>query len=149
MSEPAGSPLSASTAIHRLVTFAHVADVDASIDFYANLGFKPENRLRDHLGRTFWSLLQSDGAEIMFARASGPIVPDQQAVLFYAYSRDVATLRAHLLALGIPQADGQPPADGRRNAVFEMTRPAYMPAGEFRIADPDGYSILVGQLGDP
>jgi hypothetical protein len=32
--------------------------------------------------------------------------------------------------------------------VGEITRPFYMPAGEFRLEDPDGYVLLVGQLDD-
>lgn len=29
--------------------------------------------------------------------------------------------------------------------VFGLVHPKYMPAGEFHIHDPDGYSVLVGQ----
>ena len=39
-----------------------------------------------------------------------------------------------------------PPAAGVE--VGEVKRPFYMPAGEFRVADPDGYVLLIGQLGD-
>ena len=88
-------------AVNRLVPFVHVADVDASLDFYALLGFVQNNTLRDPAGRAFWSLAQSGNAEIMFSRASGPIDPAQQAVLFYMYSTDVAALRRHLLANGL------------------------------------------------
>ena len=88
-------------AVNRLVPFVHVADVDASLDFYALLGFVQNNTLRDPAGRAFWSLAQSGNAEIMFSRASGPIDPAQQAVLFYMYSTDVAALRRHLLAKGL------------------------------------------------
>jgi hypothetical protein len=30
----------------------------------------------------------------------------------------------------------------------EIHHPHYMPAGEIRVVDPDGYVLLVGQLGD-
>jgi hypothetical protein len=65
------------------------------------------------------------------ARASGPIIADQQAVLFYLYSPDLIALREHLLAKGVK--------------VSEITYPDYMPKGEIRIEDPDGYVLLVGQ----
>jgi hypothetical protein len=37
------------------------------------------------------------------------------------------------------------PSDGPRT-VFAISHPSHMPAGELRIADPDGYVILIGQL---
>ncbi|MBL8878432.1 MAG: hypothetical protein JNG88_04860 [Phycisphaerales bacterium] len=142
----------AAHAVNRLVTYAHVADVDASLEFYALLGFGVVNSLRDDAGngKTFWARAASGAAEIMFARASGPVDPTVQAVLFYMYSPDVGGLRAHLLANGLFDGGayvGQcGPNDGRR-VVFNVSRPFYMPSGEIRIADPDGYCILVGQLG--
>lgn len=147
---PTPVPPSASAAVHRLVVFAHVAEVEASIAFYALLGFEVQSVLRDPQGRAFWAMLKSGGAEIMFAKASGPIDPAQQAVLFYMYSDDVAKLRTHLLASGLSEGGpylGQAgPNDGRR-AVFAISRPHHMPEGEIRVHDPDGYCILVGQLG--
>ena len=91
---------------------------------------------------------------MMLARASEPIVASQQAVLFYMYSNDVAGLRVHLLAQGIRDAgrplDERPPIEHALipagAVVFEIGRPSYMPQGELRIHDPDGYVILVGQL---
>ena len=71
----------------------------------------------------------------MLAQADGPIDPEQQAVLFYCWSPDVRALRDELVAAGVE--------------VGEIHHPFYMRAGEFRIADPDGYVVLVGQLGDP
>lgn len=138
--------------VNRLVTFAHVADVEASLAFYALLGFAPQRVLRDGAGRACWALAAStDGAgtaEIMFALADGPIDPGAQAVLFYAYCPDVRAMRAQLLAGGV--RDGTAPAggsvaDGRRVA-FDIAHPPHMPAGELRLHDPDGYVVLVGQL---
>ena len=137
-------------AVGRLVPFVHVADVEASLKFYALLGFTSQNVLRDAAGRGFWAMAKSGGAEIMFARADGPVDAEQQAVLFYMYSPNVAELRRHLLAAGLHDGGeftGAPgPGDGRR-VVFGVTHPHYMPAGEVRISDPDGYCILVGQIG--
>lgn len=137
-------------AVNRLVPFVHVADVEASLDFYALLGFVPQNIMRDARGCAFWALAQSGKGEIMLARADGPIDAGRQAVLLYMYSPDVATLRRHLLAGGLRDGAVYSGAaslgDGPR-MVFEVAHPHYMPAGEVRIADPDGYVILVGQLG--
>lgn len=136
--------------VNRLVPFVHVADVDASLAFYAQLGFVPQSVLKDRQGGTFWALARSAGAEIMLARASGPVDAGKQAVLFYMYSLDVASLRRSLLSGGLRDSGvysgAASPGDGPR-MVFEIAHPHYMPEGELRIADPDGYCILVGQLG--
>jgi hypothetical protein len=136
-------------AVNRLVPFVHVGDVEASLAFYALLGFVPERIMKDSRGRTFWALARSGKAEIMLAQADGPVDPAQQAVLFYMYSTDVARLRLHLLESGLHDGGAycgsKGPNDGRR-VVFEVAHPHYMRAGEVRVADPDGYCILVGQL---
>jgi catechol 2,3-dioxygenase-like lactoylglutathione lyase family enzyme len=140
----------ATCAVNNVITYAHVADVDASLAFYALLGFEPQNVLKDHGGHAFWARARSGKGEIMLARASGPIDAEQQAVLFYMYSNDVASLRKHLLAGGVRDAGAYRGAKGPNDGpstVFNVGHPHYMPAGELRIADPDGYVILVGQLG--
>jgi len=131
------------------VTYVHVADVEVSLTFYALLGFVPQNVMKDVRGRVFWALSQSDKAEIMFARADGPIDSEQQAVLLYMYSADVAALRRHLLASGLHDGGhyhGARGSGGGRRVVFEIARRDYMPGGEMRVHDPDAYCILIGQL---
>jgi hypothetical protein len=93
--------------------------------------------------------MRAKDSHIMFARASGPVDSTVQAVLFYLYSTDVAALRRYLLACGLrdggPNRGGWPdvPPEG---IVSEPSHPFYMKQGEIRIADPDGYCVLVGQL---
>jgi hypothetical protein len=53
--------------------------------------------------------------------------------LFYLYSPDLIALREHLLAVGVK--------------VLPITYPEYMPKGEIREEDPDGYVLLIGQAG--
>jgi len=65
--------------------------------------------------------------------ADGPVDASQQAVLFYCWTPDVRALEAELRGAGVD--------------VGEITYPFYMPAGELRVHDPDGYVVLVGQLG--
>jgi hypothetical protein len=54
-------------------------------------------------------------------------------VLFYLYSPDLIALRAHLQSSGVK--------------VSPITYPDYMPKGEIRVDDPDGYCLLIGQAG--
>lgn len=136
-------------AVNRLIPFVHVASVEDSQRFYALFGFNTENEMKDAQGQAFWARLRSEAAEIMFARADGPIDSHVQAVLFYMYSPDVAALRRHLLANGLHDGSrfvGAPGPNHGRRVVFDIARPDYMPAGEMRVHDPDGYVILVGQL---
>ena len=119
--------------IDALIPHAHVADVGRSIDFYRLLGLEIE-RTHEVDGRLVWAFLaRADGARVMLALADGPVDASQQAVLFYCWTQDVAALRDDLLRAG---ADPGP-----------IRRPFYMPAGELRLVDPDGYVLLVGQVG--
>ena len=116
-----------------LVPMAHVADLQRSIDFYALLGMDARNTLRNPAGQLQWAWLECKGAQLMVARASGPVNAGEQAVLFYLYSPDLIALREHLLAAAVK--------------VSAITYPPYMPKGEIRLEDPDGYVLLVGQAG--
>ncbi|GAB3511862.1 VOC family protein [Pseudoxanthomonas daejeonensis] len=115
-----------------LVAFAHVADVGRSIGFYADLGFSVENTVVPQ-GRSapIWARLESGRAELMVGLASGPVDAAQQAILFYLYYDDIRQARAALVALG--------------HAPGEIQYPFYMPGGEFRLEDPDGYVLMLAQ----
>ncbi|MDX2200755.1 MAG: VOC family protein [Phycisphaerae bacterium] len=137
--------------IHALVPMAHVHDIHKSIAFYRDmLGFAVRSTVENH-GRTVWAALESGLAQLMLAAASGPVAPEDQAVLFYLYSDDVHTLHRELIARGL--MDGgrycgtNPPNSDGRCVVFEPSYPPYMPEGEIRVADPDGYCLLIGQSG--
>jgi diadenosine tetraphosphate (Ap4A) HIT family hydrolase len=134
------------TDVHTLIPMAHVADVEASLAFYGHLGFAPVNVLRDAHAAMRWAMLRSGDAAIMLARASGPIDAEQQAVLLYMYTHNVAALREALLNAGIADVTAGAHTQARGPKIFPITHPDYMPAGEMRLIDPDGYVILVGQL---
>jgi hypothetical protein len=68
----------------------------------------------------------------MLALADGPFRASSQAVLFYCWSADVQELHDQLAPVGV--------------SVEDVKHPFYMPAGEFRAVDPDGYVVPVGQL---
>jgi hypothetical protein len=95
-------------------------------------------------------------ARIMFARATAKVDAHQQAVLFYMYTNDVQALRRHLLGLGYRDAGPPPDQPGATvgnlpapptAAVFQIVPRFYMPRGELRVHDPDGYCLLIGELG--
>ncbi|KAB2941018.1 MAG: hypothetical protein HS102_00585 [Planctomycetia bacterium] len=133
--------------VHRVVPMAHVADVERSVRFYELLGFRVANRMRA-CGRTNWASLERGAASLMLAVASDPVKPEQQSILFYLYCNDVSAMRTHLLASGVADGGafcGGPGPNGGRSVVFKATYPDYMPKGELRVADPDGYCLLIGQ----
>ena len=124
----------ATTALTGLWPYAHVADVQRSVDFYARLGLEVRNT-HEHDGMLVWAFVESsESAGLMLALADAPVEPQAQAVLFYCWTPDVAALREELVRDGVD--------------VGEVTHPFYMPAGEIRVADPDGYVLLIGQLSE-
>lgn len=119
--------------IDALIPYAHVADVQRSIAFYAQLGLEELNRYEPE-GRLVWAFVGNDaGARLMLALADEPVDPARQAVLYYVWTPDVRALHSELGARGI--------------AVGDIRHPFYMPTGEFKVEDPDGYVLLVGQQG--
>ena len=112
---------------------ARVADVQHSIDFYKRMGLEIRGSLRNSSGDLQWVCLACEGAVVMFTRANEPVIASQQAVLFYLYSPDLIALREHLLASGVK--------------VSGISYPEYMPKGEICVDDPDGYCLLIGQIG--
>ena len=119
--------------IDALIAYAHVEDVGQSVEFYGRLGLEVENTHTVD-GRLAWAYMARDGARVMLALADGPIDAGSQAVLFYCWTPDVHALHDELATAGVE--------------VGPVTQPFYMPAGEFRVEDPDGYVVLVGQLGE-
>ncbi len=113
-----------------LVPMAHVADVACSIEFYHQLGFETGNTLKP-VDQIVWAWVRNGKAHIMLTRSEKPMNPGARDVLFYLYAPDVAAYRDELAARGIK--------------VSPLTYPFYMPAGEFRVDDPDGYGLLIGQ----
>jgi predicted enzyme related to lactoylglutathione lyase len=113
-----------------ITSFAHVQSMSASIAFYEKLGFSvADTFVPPAQPEPSWALLESGGASLMLAQASHPVIAEQQAVLFYLYIDDVAAKHAELAAAGI--------------SVSEITYPFYNARGEFRLADPDGYVLMI------
>lgn len=116
-----------------LVAFAHVADVERSIGFYSGLGFKVANNVvPEGQAVPVWAWLESEKANLMVGLASGPVDASQQAILFYLYYDDIRQTRSALVEL--------------RYTCGEIKYPFYMPGGEFRLEDPDGYVLMLAQV---
>lgn len=116
--------------IRSLVTMVNVADLPRSISFYEKLGLRVANSFAPDGGDAMtWAWLERGSAQIMLARASEPVVPEQQSVLLYVYFDDVAATKAALEAAGIETG--------------AIAYPFYAPRGEFRVTDPDGYVLMV------
>lgn len=126
-----GAPLSG------LVPMIHVADPERSILFYRLFGFEVGNKVPPS-GPVGWAWLYQPhapnwkhGANLMVTRSECAISADSQGVLFYLYAADLVALRDRLMEEGIQ--------------VSEIRYPDYLPKGEFRTTDPDGYCLMVAQ----
>lgn len=116
--------------IRSLVPLAHVASVPESIAFYRKLGFEVANTFTPPESKDpVWVWLERGAARLMLSKASAPILPEEQAVLFYLYYDDVAATRRQLEEAGV--------------AAGPIEYPFYNPRGEFRVKDPDGYVLML------
>lgn len=115
----------------------HVADVERSAAFYRLLGFEIGNAVPP-TGPLHWAWLYAPGAadwkrgpNLMVTRSEGLVDARSQTALFYLYAADLQSLRRSLLSKGIDAG--------------EISYPAYLPNGEFRLEDPDGYTLMIAQ----
>jgi catechol 2,3-dioxygenase-like lactoylglutathione lyase family enzyme len=140
MGQPAAAMNAATTLagpISGLVPMIHVADVERSVEFYRLLGFEVGNKVPP-AGPMHWAWLYSPavadwkhGPNLMLTHSPCPINAQVQEVLFYLYAADLIALRNHLVARGI--------------SAGEICYPDYLPQGEFRLLDPDGYTLMIAQ----
>ena len=131
--------VSKTVALTGLVPMIHVADVERSIEFYKKFGFEVGNSV-PKVGPKHWAWLYcpavenwKNGANLMVARSARPLNAGAQDVLFYLYVSDLVALRDDLIAKEIK--------------VSEISYPEYLPKGECRVNDPDGYCVMVAQAG--
>ena len=117
--------------VHRLAPFALVADVARTLEFYALLGFEPLSVVNGDDGKPYWARVKSGSGTLLFGLAPAPLAADQQGIMLYMYCEDLAGLRQRLVQAGAK--------------VSEICHPPYMPEGEMRAEDPDGYTLLIGQ----
>jgi catechol 2,3-dioxygenase-like lactoylglutathione lyase family enzyme len=127
----------ASPPISGLVPMIHVADVERSAEFYGLLGFVIGNSVPAE-PPMHWAWLYAPkasdwkrGPNLMVTRSARPLDPSAQDVLFYLYAADLPSLRSTLVSQGIEAG--------------EIDYPEYLPNGEFRVQDPDGYTLMIAQ----
>ena len=125
--------------ISGLVPMIHVTDVERSAEFYRLLGFAVGNHV-PRTGTMEWAWLYAPsasdwkrGPNLMLTRSACAIEANAEQFLFYLYATDLKSLRSMLLANGV--------------AAGEISFPEYLPNGEFRVQDPDGYTLMVAQSG--
>jgi catechol 2,3-dioxygenase-like lactoylglutathione lyase family enzyme len=130
-------PTTEGAPISGLVPMIHVADVERSAEFYRLLGFEIGNYV-PRAGPMHWAWLYAPkaadwkrGPNLMLTRSEDSIDASAQEVLFYLYAPDLTSLRSRLLAKGVD--------------VGEISYPDYLPNGECRVQDPDGYTLMIAQ----
>lgn len=138
MSETAAQ--SQSTApITGLVPMIRVANVERSVEYYRLLGFEIGNYVPREAPPMHWAWLYQPqapnwktGANLMLVRGETKSDTDPEMhVVLYLYAADLPALRQQLLAAGV-------------NAG-EVSYPEYLPHGEFKSLDPDGYTVMIAQ----
>jgi catechol 2,3-dioxygenase-like lactoylglutathione lyase family enzyme len=130
----------ATSPITGLVPMIHVFDMDRSAAFYRLLGFEVGN-YQPREGPMHWAWLYAPqapdwkrGPNLMLSGSECAIDAGTQEVLFYLYARDLPALREHLLAAGVKAG--------------KIAYPDYLPNGECRVEDPDGYTLMLAQAAD-
>ncbi len=120
-----------------LVPMIRVASVERSVEFYQSLGFEVGNRVPP-AGKMGWAWLYAPlvpdwrrGPNLMLTLSASAIHPDAQQVLFYLYAANLPLLRDDLLLKGLSPG--------------EICYPDYLPKGEFKLLDPDGYCLMIAQ----
>jgi catechol 2,3-dioxygenase-like lactoylglutathione lyase family enzyme len=128
--------------VNGIVAMIRVADVMNSAKFYRDLGFQIGNAVPRERPPFHWAWLYQPkapnwktGANLMLVSGEVPGTVESKAktVVFYLYARDLKSLREKLLAGGCN--------------VSEISYPEYLPEGEFRLQDPDGYTLMIAQSG--
>jgi hypothetical protein len=119
-----------------LVPSLSVADVARSVRFYEQLDFLADGSVEEG-GRVVFASMHGRvqrAARIMFV-LSDCAIPPSSGMTLYCWTRDIMTLHERLIAGGL--------------APGPIHHPEYMVDGEFRMTDPDGYAIAVGQIRPP
>jgi hypothetical protein len=108
----------------------HVMEIERSLDFYELLGFVAVDT---HGGNPLGWRACTVKVALMFLRAEHAVNPAAQGVMLYMYAPDLMALRADLQTSGV--------------SVSPIGYPEYMPSGEMRLVDPDGYRVIVAHWG--
>jgi hypothetical protein len=114
-----------------LISMAHAADARRSVDFCTLLGMKfaaAHAIPLENCGSTWPATRPNSCSRARLNRLSSANRP-----CCFISSPNLVAVREHLLASAV--------------RVSGITYPDYMPKGEIRVADPDGYALLIAQAG--
>ena len=123
------------TSITSLVPMMICHDVQEAIRFYCDvLEFQVQGRM-DDVGTSGWASLKRGEVELMLASPSYLPAPRPtngrlSEVLFYFYTDDVMSLRAHIVSKGYPVSD------------FAVR---FYQMKEIEMTDPEGHLLIFGQ----
>ena len=120
------NPATGSLALTRIVPMLPVASMPKSVTFYEQLGFEVEHR-NDEWG---WAMLRSGDCRLMVDQSIAPHPGAPRTGIVYLYPADVAEYHARVRAAGVAVPD-------LATTFYGMT--------EFRLDDPDGNHLWVGQ----
>jgi hypothetical protein len=119
--------------IKSFTPYLYVTNLEESIAFYNLIGLQVTNRRYEN-DELVWLTMTSDDdkIKIMLRKVAGPIIADHQDIFFYCHTANIKLLIKTL--------------DDNKIARGKLQRPDYMPAGQCRVEDPDGYVLLIGEL---
>jgi catechol 2,3-dioxygenase-like lactoylglutathione lyase family enzyme len=112
--------------MQRLIPMLPVRDMPASVDFYAKLGFRVENRNEEWR----WAMLAFDDCRLMVDESINQPPDAPRTSVIYLYPDDIFAYHREVRRRGLE--------------VPPITHPFYG-MSEFRLADPDGNRLWIGQ----
>ena len=112
--------------LSRIVPMQPVKNMPASVAFYEKLGFVVESR-NDEWG---WAMMRCGDSELMLDQSINPHAGIPRISVLYLYPESIADFHRRAKANGLPVPDLEV-------AFYGMT--------EFRIEDPDGNRLWIGQ----
>lgn len=112
--------------MQRLIPMLPVRRLPASVDFYARLGFRVENRNDEWR----WAMLAFDDCRLMVDESINQPPDAPRTTVIYLYPDDLFGYHRDLRRRGLD--------------VPSITHPFYG-MSEFRIQDPDGNRLWIGQ----
>jgi hypothetical protein len=101
MADVSAIQTSADAKVTDLTLMALAAKVERPVNFFRMLGVELHGQLKTGSGDLQWASVASEQAGLMLARAPEPVVPSQQALLFYFYSPNPVALRQQLISAGV------------------------------------------------
>src|SRR5688572_10195728 len=111
----------------RLIPMLPVKNMPASVDFYCRmLGFEVENRNDDWC----WAMLRLDDCRLMVDQSINAHPQSPRDSILYLYPDDVVEYHQRVRSNGLPVPD--------LSVTFYGLK-------EFRISDPDGNRLWIGQ----